>query len=173
MTNYMLIGTILKPQGVHGEAKVKIYASEPEDFLRWKTLYLLRDNNYLPVAAETSRIHDGCAYVTLEGCTTPEDVERLRDEGLYIDRANAAPLGEGQVYICDLIGCTVVDEVNLHIGVVTDVLQYGSVDVYVMKTPDGELMAPALKSVFTEVDVARKRVVVERERLDEVAVLAN
>lgn len=173
MTNYMLIGMILKPQGVHGEAKVKNYASDPEDFLRWQTLYLLRDNNFIPIAAHTSRVHDGFAYVTLEGCTTPQDVERLREEGLYIDREHAAPLGEDQVYICDLIGCTVEDEEGRHIGVMTDVLQYGPVDVYVMKTMDGQLMVPALKRVFTEMHVDEKYVKVDRARLEEVAVLEN
>ncbi len=173
MTDYMLIGTILKPQGVRGEAKVKIHASDPEAFLRWKTLYLLDGSVYAPVAARTSRVHDGFAYVTLEGCATPEDVERLRDRALYIDRAHAAPLDEGEVYICDLIGCAVVDAAGERLGLVTDVLQHGPVDVYVIKTPVGMMMAPALKRVFPEVDVAARQVLVDRERLKEVAVLED
>ena len=43
---YFLVGEILKPQGVHGEAKVKPYAAHPDDFKRWKTLYLKDGENY-------------------------------------------------------------------------------------------------------------------------------
>ena len=56
---------------------------------------------------------------------------------------------------------------------VTDVLQNSPVDVYVFKTPSGSMMAPALKAVFTEVDVEGRRIVTDVERLNEVAVVED
>lgn len=173
MTEYMFVGTVLKPQGIRGEAKVKSYASNLEDFLHWKTLYVQEGKTYTPMKARCARVHDGFAYVTLEGCTRPEDVEKLRDCRLYIDRAHAAPLTEGEVYICDLIGCTVESEDGQEIGTVTDVLQHGTVDVYVIRTSKGVMMVPALKTVFPTLDVEHKRVLVNTERLAEVAVLED
>lgn len=173
MTDYMLIGVILKPQGVHGEAKVKSYASNPEDFLDWTTLYLENGGAYTALSAKCSRVHDGFAYVTLEGCASMNDVEKLRDRSLYIDRAHAAPLGEDETYICDLIGCAAADGEGHEIGVLTDVLQHGPVDVYVFKTPRGTMMAPALKAVFPQVFPGEKRMVVNAERLAEVAVFED
>lgn len=78
MTEYMMIGEVLKPQGVRGEAKVKPYAADPEDFRRWETLYLSDGAAYTPVKAVCSRVHDGFAYVTLGDCAGPEDVEKFR-----------------------------------------------------------------------------------------------
>ena len=74
---YFLVGEVLKPQGVRGEAKVKPYAANPEDFKHWKTLYVKHGETYAPLSAHTSRVHDGFGYVTLEGCPRMEDVERL------------------------------------------------------------------------------------------------
>ena len=125
---YFLVGEILKPQGVRGEAKIKPYASNPDDFKRWKTLYLKEGEAYRPLEARCSRVHDGFAYVTLEGCTTPEDVERLRGKEIYVDRAHAAKLGEDEVYISDLIGCEAFTREGEKVGVLIDVLQYGTVD---------------------------------------------
>ena len=170
MTEYLMIGEVLKPQGVRGEAKIRPYAANPEDFRRWTTLYLREGDDYVPVAASCSRVHDGFAYVTLEGCDAPEAVEALRGRELYIDRAHAAPLDEGAVYICDLIGCEAVDERGESVGTLTEVLQNGPVDVYVFRRGRGTLMAPALKAVFPAVDVEHKRISVDSARLSEVAV---
>jgi 16S rRNA processing protein RimM len=59
------------------------------------------------------------------------------------------------------------------VGVLIDVLQYGTVDTYVFRTKHGSLMAPALKAVFVETDVENRKIVVDRERLEEVAVLED
>lgn len=173
MKEFMLVGTVLKPQGVRGEAKVKSFARNLEDFLRWKMLYLKQGQDFVGRACKCSRVQDGFAYVTLEGCASVEDVERLRNQELYIDRAHAAPLEDGAVYICDLVGCRALDEQDREIGVLTDVLQHGPVDVYVFKTSKGTMMAPALKTVFTEVDTAAGIIRVDAERLAEVAVFED
>lgn len=173
MNEYMLVGEILKPQGVRGECKIKIFASNPEQFRKWKTLYLQQGDSYVPMAAACSRVHDGFAYVTLEGCATPEDVEKYRGQAVYIDRVHAAKLPKGMVYIVDLIGCEAVDETGAVIGVLTDVLQHGPVDTYVFKTPKGVMMAPALKAAFPEVDVDARCITVDSERLNEVAVFED
>ena len=170
MNEYLMIGEILRPQGVRGEAKVRPWTDDPEAFLRWKTLYLREGGGYRAVAARCSRVHDGFAYVTLEGCSGPEDVEKLRGHELWIDRAHAAPLDEGEVYISDLIGCEAVDGGGRSVGRLKDVLQHGPVDVYVFDTPRGEMMAPALLRAFPEVDVAARRILVDAEALREVAV---
>ena len=170
MNEYLMIGEVLKPQGIRGEVKVKPFAANHDDFLRWKKLYIKKGEAYEAVKAKCSRVHDGFVYVTLGECASMEDAEKLRGVQLYVDRAHANPLEEDEVYISDLIGCEGVDENGKSIGVLTDVLQHGVVDVYVFKAKGTSVMAPALKAVFPAVDVAQKRIDVIREKLDEVAV---
>ncbi len=171
LTEYFLIGEVLKPQGLHGEAKVKPYARDPEAFLDWKTLYLKEKDAWIPIAAKCSRVQGGFAYVTLAGCTRPEDVEKRRGQALYIDRAHASPLPEGMVYISDLMGCEATDETGRVLGTLTDVLQHGPTDVYVFRGPGGKTwMAPALPDAFPEKDVAAGVIRVNSARLKEVAV---
>ncbi len=170
MIEYLMIGEVLKPQGVKGEVKIKPYAANENDFRRWKTLYIKQGERYQPIKARCSRIHDGFVYATLGECASMEDAEKLRAVQLYVDRAHANPLEEDEVYISDLIGCEGIDEEGKSIGVLQDVLQHGMVDVYVFKCGAKSVMAPALKAVFPQVDVAEKRIAVVRERLNEVAV---
>ena len=170
MTQYLMIGEILKPQGLRGECKLKSWTADPSLFATWKTLYRReKDGAYTPVAFEFHRLQDGFVYAVVGDCRSPEDVERLRGLQLYVDRAHAAPLAEGAVYIADLIGCRAVDEEERELGVLRDVLQYGSVDTWVFsgKRP---FMAPALREVFPEVNPEEKRIRVVSEKLEEVAV---
>jgi len=173
MNEYLMIGEVLKPQGIRGEAKVKPYAADADDFLRWKTLYVQRDNDFEPIAARCSRVHDGFAYITLGDCANPNDVERLRGTQLYICREQTVQPGEDETFICDLIGCEAVDENGNVLGKLTDVLQHGPVDVYVFRRNRGSFMAPALKAVFLHVDVAQRRIDVCTEKLQEVAVFED
>ncbi len=170
MNEYLMIGEVLKPQGIKGEVKVKPYAANQEDFRLWKTLYMKHGDAYIPVQARCSRIHDGFVYLTLAACASMEEAEKYRGVQLYVDRAHANPLEEDEVYISDLIGCEGIDGEGKSIGVLQDVLQHGVVDVYVFRQKGRMVMAPALKAVFPTVDVAAKRIDVVREKLDEVAV---
>ena len=171
ITPYFFIGEVLRPQGVRGEAKIRPYTQDPDAFRRWKTLYLKRGETFEPIAARFGRAHDGFVYLTLGDASSPEDVEKLRGQELYIDRAHATPLPEGMCYISDLIGCEARDGEDRLIGVLTEVLQHGAADVWVFRTPQGgTMMAPSLPDVFVTKDVARNLIRVDAARLQEVAV---
>ena len=171
MREYLMIGTVLKPQGIRGEIKIKPYASRIDLFSEWKTLYLEDHGTYTPISSAVTRIHDGFVYTVLAGCTSADEAEQFRSRDLYIDRAHAAPPEEGSVYIADLIGCVAEDEQGQIIGTLTDVLQHGSVDTWVFKTPEGTLMAPALLAVFPRVDAQAGRIYAVAGKLREVAVI--
>lgn len=170
MIDYLMIGEVLKPQGIKGEVKIKPYAANHDDFRRWKTLYIKQGESYAPIKVKCNRVHEGFVYAMLGDCATMEDAEKFRAVQLYVDRAHANPLEEDEVYISDLIGCEGIDEAGKSIGELVDVLQHGVVDVYVFKKGAKSVMAPALKAVFPTVDVKEKRISVIREKLDEVAV---
>ena len=172
MTEYLMIGEILKPQGLRGECKIRPFTTDVSLFETWSTVYLCRKEGYTPLSLAFQRIREGFVYAVPGDCRTPEDVERLRGEKLYIDRAHAAPLPEGAAYIADLIGCRAVDENGRDLGELTDVLQHGSVDTWVFSGPK-PFMAPALLSVFPEVKVAEKRILVRSDLLEEVAVFED
>ncbi len=170
MNDYLMIATVLKPQGIRGECKIRSYAADIDLFHKWSTLYRNTDTGFVPVSVRIARIRDGFVYAFLDGSDTADSAEKFRGIELYVDRAHAAPVGDDSVLIADLIGCEARDESNEPVGTLTDVLQYGTVDTWVFRTSGGTLMAPALKSVFPEVDPENKTILVIRDRLEEVAV---
>ncbi len=173
MQEYLMIGVVLKPQGVRGECKIRPYAADLNLFSTWKELFLEKNGAYSPVSCAVSRIHDGFVYAFIGGCRTADDAENLRGRELYIDRAHASQPESGAFYIADLVGCEAVDENGCTVGILSDVLQHGPVDTWVFKTTAGIMMAPALLAVFPSVDPENRRISVNAEKLREVAVFDN
>ena len=170
MNDYLMIATVLKPQGVRGECKIRSYAADIDLFHTWHTLFRKTQTGFEPVSVRVTRIRDGFVYACLNGSQSANDAESFRGTDLYVDRAHAAPVDEGAVLIDDLIGCEARDENGSFVGTLNDVLQYGPVDTWVFETEGGTLMVPALKIVFPEVDAEKKLILVNHDRLEEVAV---
>ena len=170
MNDYLMIGTVLKPQGVRGECKIRSWAADIALFVSWSVLYMKTEDGFRPVTVQVRRIRDGFVYALLDGSASADDAESFRGVDLYVDREHAAPAEDGAVLIADLVGCVARDENGDEIGVLTDVLQYGTVDTWVFRTSSGTLMAPALLSVFPSVDPENRTILAVREKLEEVSV---
>ena len=161
LDQYLVVGEVLKPQGVRGEIKVRPITCDPMRFARMKQAYLARENGYEPVAVRCVRIDPDAVYLTVEG---------IRDREQYVDRAHAVKLPEDTEFICDLVGCRAADDEGNDLGVLTEVLQPGAGDVYVFRGPRGEVLVPALKRAVLQVSVAEKKILLSAQALREVAV---
>ena len=173
-SGYLVIGRVLRPQGLRGEVKVRPETDAPERFLDMTSVFIkMGEGAYEPIAIRDISLRKGFVYLTMEEDSSVEAAEKRRDLLLYIDRAHATPLGEFENYIADMIGCVLVDTKEAEIGRLKDILQPGANDVYVVKTNEGSLLIPALRHVILEVDIKNKRITVDETRLQEVSILAD
>lgn len=170
LSEYLLIGQVLRPQGIKGQVKVRPDTDDPERFLDLETVYLKKGEAYEPVSVDEVSVREDGVYLRLANAQSRDDAEKQRNWMLYVDRAHAVELGEDETFICDLIGCKAVDTQGNELGTVKDVLQPGGNDVYVIKTPKGDMLLPALKHVIPTVDVKKGEIVVDEKRLPEVTV---
>ena len=170
LSEYLLIGQVLRPQGIKGQVKVRPDTDDPERFLDLETVYLKKGEAYEPVSVDEISVRDDGVDLRLANAQSRDEAEKQRNLLLYVDRAHAVELGEDETFICDLIGCKAVDTQGNELGTVKDVLQPGGNDVYVIKTPKGEMLLPALKHVIPTVDVEKGVIIIDEKRLPEVAV---
>lgn len=168
---YLLIGRVLKPQGIKGLVKVYPETDDPERFLDLENVFVKRNGAFECVTVEDVQVREQEVFLRLDGVQDRNGAERQRDTELFVDREHAVELGEDENFICDLIGCTIRDTQGHEIGMVKDVLQPGANDVYVLKTPRGEMLVPALKAVFPTVDVKNRLIVADEKILPQVSVM--
>ncbi|MGI5848577.1 MAG: ribosome maturation factor RimM [Christensenellales bacterium] len=163
------IAKIVKAQGIGGELKTHLFSENYEEFSKRGFAYLRQGGIDKRITYETVRTAPPYVYLRIDGINTRNDAEELQGVFLYLDRKDFAALGEGEYYVCDLLGLTVVDKKGEKLGQIKDVLQYGAADVYVV---DGErgFMFPALKRVIDKVDIRQGIILVNSETLAEVAV---
>ena len=103
---FLEIGKIVTTHGVMGEVKVYPWCDTPDFLTGFSTLYFHKGKD--PVAVQQARVHKNMVLLKLQGTDTLEAAQALRNQILYADRADM-PLEEGEYFIQDLIGLTVVD----------------------------------------------------------------
>ena len=119
---------------------------------------------------ESIFVADDAVFMYINDITDRNEAERLRGEFLYIDRAHAVELDEDSTFLCDLYGLRGIDDSGRDFGTLKDVMQPGGNDVYIFNGPMGEVLVPALKSVVIKVDLEKGEMLMNAERLNEVAV---
>jgi len=154
---FLAAGLIRRPHGVTGETLVEIYTDFPERLRPRKVVYL--GEKHIPLTIRASRPHNAGLLLAFEGITTPEQVGLYRNQVLYVPRAERPALPEGEYYHDELIGFSVEDEGRRELGVLTEIMQTGANDVYVVTDREGsELLLPAIADVVLEVDQAHQKI---------------
>ena len=97
----------------------------------------------------------------LAGVNSRQAAEELRDQVILIPFAEAAPLPVGRYYPPQIVGVEVVTTDGERLGAIVEIVETGSNDVYVVQTPGGELLLPAIADVVKSFDVDAQRMVVE------------
>lgn len=155
MEQYLQVGIISSTHGVHGEVKVFPTTDDVNRFKKLKEALLrLSSGEQLPLKIVSVKFFKQFAILKFEGYDSINDIEKYRGLSLYVSRENAVRLAKDEYYIADLIGMRVVDEEGQELGELTDVMETGANDVYVIAKPDGsELLLPAISQCILHVDV--------------------
>jgi 16S rRNA processing protein RimM len=157
----LLIGQIVAPFGVRGQVKMRAYTAHIEHLRRRiRAVYIGDERREYPLKGLIEH-KPGLLVLSLGGVTTREAAEDLRGAEVAIRERDAAPLEEGEYFIHQLYGLTVVDEQGAEIGRVREVLETGANEVLVVTRPDQpEALIPMIHDVVQELDIAGGRVVV-------------
>jgi 16S rRNA processing protein RimM len=152
---FLAVGKIRRPHGVSGDVLMEVYTDFPER-LRPK-LVVYAGENHLPLTISRLRPHNEGILLTFEGLTTPEQVGRFRNQIIYTPKANSPVLPEGEYYQYQLIGLDVLEENGQTLGKVTEIIETGANDVYVVTSDEGrELLLPAIAEVILDINLDKK-----------------
>lgn len=159
----IVIGEVLKPQGVRGEIKIKPYVDDISDIKRVEKLYI-SGKEYKVIAC---RVDYSAAYLVLFGIADRDAAELLRGAKVEAMRSDFPEPDEGRYYIVDIIGCTVVSENGETLGEICDVIS-AHTDIFAINCADGEYLFPVADGVLKNVDIRNKRITVNGERIRQV-----
>jgi len=117
-------------------------------------------NGALHVVQDVQVLGEGL-LIKFQGIDSPEAAEKLGRSEVTIDASHLPPLSEGTYYHYHLIGMQVYTIDRRHLGAISDVLETGSNDVYVVNDGQQEILIPAISEVVREVDTVKGEMMVD------------
>ncbi|MGE7672504.1 ribosome maturation factor RimM [Lysinibacillus sp. NPDC094403] len=159
------VGRIVNTHGIRGEVRVLSTTDfEEERFVVGSKLAAFKKDDKKPtwVIIESMRRHKNFILLTFEGMNNINLVEPFKEGMLKItkDQLTDDLLKENEFFFHEIIGCTIVSEEGETIGAVTDILQTGANDVWVVKGTKKEHYIPYIEDIVKEIDVDEKKIVI-------------
>lgn len=158
MEEYLQVGVISNTHGIRGEVKVFPTTDDPARFKKLKNVFLDTGKEYLELEIEQVKFFKQFVILKFKGYDSINDVERYKQKSLMVDREHAVKLKKNEYFIADLVGLSVYTEDDRPLGTLTDVLQTGANDVYVVEMEEQkEVLIPAICECILEVDMETRR----------------
>ena len=140
------MGRITKPKGLNGEVKVATETDDMQNLLKVKTCFV----GGVEYKIEKSYVGSNGFFVKLSGVDDVDAAEALRGANFEIRREDASPLGEGEFYVADILGSTVVFENGKKAGKLVNVVNYGASDILIIRDGQKEYMLPDVGEVILD-----------------------
>ena len=162
------VARILGPHGRDGWIRVKATSDVPGRFDVGESLSASRDGvitedqTYL-IAESRMTNHKGNEELLLwfQGFRDRGQAQRLTGLWLCVPQSEVPPSQEGEYFHYQLIGLRVKTMAGEELGELSEILETGSNDVYVITGPDGEILVPAISKVVREIDISGGLMVVD------------
>jgi len=161
MQEYLEIGQIVNTFGVKGMVKVNPFTDDITRFDKLKKVYICKKGKMEEVEIEEVKYHKNMVLLKLNGINNMNDAELQKGSYLKIHRKDAIPLPEGTYFIADLIGLEVYTDTGDFLGIVDDIYNNGSTDIYVVKNELGkQILLPGIDEVLKEVNLEQEKITV-------------
>ncbi len=158
--DYTIIGKIINTHGIKGDLKVYPLTDSLDRFFDLEKVYIGEEKEVALI--KEVKVHKGLALLRFKDLENINDVERFKDHYIYVDDLNKVKLEKDHYFISDLIDCKVILEDGSEVGNVSDVLQGGANDVYVITNKDKkEFLIPAVFEFIKKVDIQNKVIVID------------
>lgn len=152
---YLVIGRLQRPHGVRGEMLMRLHTDFPERIIPGRKVFIGEIKEQ--AIFETIRPHLAGKLVKFDGYESPESIGRFRNQWVYVRADELPSLPKGRHYTFELLGLLVEDELGNKLGVLTEILETGANDVYVVKDETGvDILLPAIPAVVRSMDMKSK-----------------
>lgn len=156
------IGKIVGTFGFKGTVKIAPLTDFPERFKKLKKVRLCGEKIDKEMEIEEAKAHNNLYLLKFKGIETKEEALKYKNVLLMIDESEVYPLPEGYYYHFQLKGLKVYAEEKGYIGELTEILETGANDVYVVVSEEyGEILLPAIESVIKDIDLKENKMCIK------------
>lgn len=156
--NEIAIGQIVSAHALKGEINMVTLTDFPKRFDKGNEIKVrISDKECKTLKITGSRASGPNFTLKIEGIDTRTSAEALRGSYAFVYDDEVFDLDEEYTYVFKLIGMEVYTDKGELIGKITDVLQGGANDVYVI---DKKICIPAIKDCILDVNEAENKMTI-------------
>ena len=97
--------------------------------------------------------------VKFEGVDSIEAAQSLSGQEVLVAKEDFESLLEGEYYRFEIEGLKVFDDTGKYYGIIEDIIETGSNDVYVVRENDKEWLVPMIDSVVQSIDLEQGKLI--------------
>lgn len=146
------VGRIISVHRNRGEVRFHYYNAEKEAFYRYTSFSVKLEDCWVRLKPTAIRFHNGHFLIRFDGIERPEELFSLVKRELFVRKEDLPLLEEGEYYIYQLIGLSVIDETEEVLGQVAAVINSGATDIIVVKGTKEHLI-PMVEGHILEVNL--------------------
>lgn len=148
---YLECALAVGTHGVRGTVRLENRCDSPAVLASLKRMFVMKGGEYIEKKVASASVQKDMVLCRFEGAETVEDATHLRGTLFFAAREDL-PIDEDSWFIADLIGLTVRDFYSGKIiGKVKDVTKGAAQDIYIISSPDGEFMVPAVAEFIKKI----------------------
>lgn len=156
------VGRISGAHGLGGAIRVRPDDPDSDTLHNVTRVYLEQDGATHEFALlDARRVNRTTLRIVLGGVDGPERAEQLRGATLMVAVADLPPVGPGEFYYYQVIGCEVVTTLGRRLGTVEEVFSAGANNVLVVRDDGTEILVPVIEDVVKVMDLEGRKVTVE------------
>jgi 16S rRNA processing protein RimM len=163
----IIVGKINGVYGVKGWVKVFSETDPREGITKYNPWYLKQQGKWREVKVESGRRQAKTIVAKLEGFDDCDESMLLNGAVIGIEPEQMASLKQDEFYWRDLMGCRVVNQQGIELGIVSKMLETGANDVLVVKSDqdDREYLVPwTMGTTVIQVDLKQHLILVDWDK---------
>ncbi len=144
------VGRIVGVHGLSGSVRALVLSDVPHRFDTGGSVYIQGVRHSITSSTPTPSRQ---VILKFHGIESPEAAQELVGQQLTVPEAAVPSLPEGEYFHYQLLDLRVFTEEGEDLGRLSEILETGSNDVYIVSDDNGELLIPALTDVICKVDL--------------------
>lgn len=152
----LVVARIGRAHGVNGEATIEVRTDLPEERFIVGSVIVTEPSSFGPLTITSVRNHNGTLLLGFKEVKDRTAVEKLRDVLLLADVDISEGGDEDNFHIQELLGCRVVTDTGVEVGIMTDLVQLPGQDLLAVDHNGREILIPFVLEIVPEIDVENK-----------------
>jgi 16S rRNA processing protein RimM len=156
---FLVLGKLRRAHGVSGEIALEVYTRMPELLSVDQVVYV--GETYQPFTIQSTRPKGELLLLKFLEVKDRTEASDLTNLLVYTQSEQLPVLPEDEFYLHELIGLDVFDTDDHYLGVLTEIIETGANDVYLVRDAAGdEVLIAAIEERILEIDLDQGRMIV-------------